>query len=74
MCSQEKGEAMVQDLLQTSPLGLRLTKQGLNMSIDAGSLEAATTMEDRQQAIMLMSPDFTEGVRAFIEVSAGRKD
>ncbi|HYW93012.1 MAG TPA: enoyl-CoA hydratase-related protein [Gammaproteobacteria bacterium] len=61
------GEALVADMLATSPLGLRLTKEGLNMSVDAPSLEAAVAMEDRQQILCAASGDFREGVDAFLD-------
>ncbi len=55
------------EMLTTSPLGLRLTKECLNMSVDAGSLEAAVAMEDRNQILCAQTEDFGEGVRAFLE-------
>jgi len=61
------GEVMVADLLNASPLGLRLTKECMNFSTDAPSLEAAVAMEDRNQILCAQGPDFQEGVRAFIE-------
>lgn len=54
------------EMLTTSPLGLRMTKECLNMSIDAGSLEAAIAMEDRNQILCAQTEDFSEGVRAFL--------
>jgi enoyl-CoA hydratase/carnithine racemase len=54
-------------MLTTSPLGLRLTKEALRMSLDAPSLESAIAMEDRNQILAATSPDFGEGVRAFFE-------
>jgi len=57
----------IDDLLRTSPLGLRLTKECLNMSVDAGSMEAAVAMEDRNQVLTTKTQDFGEGVAAFIE-------
>jgi len=53
-------------MLNTSPLGLNMTKEGLNFSIDAPSLEAAVAMEDRQQAMMVRSGDFEAGIAAFL--------
>ena len=35
--------------------------------IDAGSLEAAIAMEDRNQVLCSRSEDFNEGIRAFLE-------
>ena len=57
----------VADLLAASPLGLRLTKECLNMNIDAPSLESAIALEDRNQILTVQSADFSEGVRAFRE-------
>jgi enoyl-CoA hydratase/carnithine racemase len=55
------------DLLRTTPLGLRLSKEALNASLDMGSLEAVVAMEDRNQVLCARSKDFTEGIRAFLE-------
>lgn len=57
----------VEAMLNASPTGLRLSKECLNMSVDAGSLEAAIAMEDRNQVLCSRSDDFQEGLRAFIE-------
>jgi len=60
-------QSYIDDLLRTSPLGLRLTKECLNISVDAGSIEAAVAMEDRNQVLTTKTLDFAEGVAAFIE-------
>ena len=57
----------IDEMLTTSPLGLRLTKECLNMSVDAGSLEAAVAMEDRNQILCAQTRDFAEGIGAFLE-------
>ncbi|MBN9557628.1 MAG: enoyl-CoA hydratase/isomerase family protein [Alphaproteobacteria bacterium] len=57
----------IDEMLATSPIGLRLTKECLNMSVDAGSLEAAVAMEDRNQILASQSDDFREGISAFLE-------
>jgi enoyl-CoA hydratase/carnithine racemase len=44
-----------------------LSKECLNMSVDAGSLEAVIAMEDRNQVLCSRSEDFNEGIRAFLE-------
>jgi enoyl-CoA hydratase len=62
-----EGEALVAEMLLTTPLGLRLTKECLNHSIDAGGLEAAIAMEDRNQILCAQGEDFREGVAAFLE-------
>jgi len=59
--------ALAAEILRNSPLGVRLTKECLNMTIDAGSLEQAIAMEDRNQILCTRSDDFGEGVRAFLE-------
>lgn len=58
------------EMLTTSPLGLRLTKECLNMSVDAGSLEAAIAMEDRNQILCSQTADSKEGIAAFLEKRA----
>ncbi|HSD11132.1 MAG TPA: enoyl-CoA hydratase-related protein [Candidatus Binatia bacterium] len=55
------------DIVRNSPLGVKLTKECLNMSLDAGSLEQVIAMEDRNQILCTRSEDFREGVRAFLE-------
>ena len=57
----------IEEMLTTSPMGLRMTKEGLNMGVDAGSLEAAMAVENRNQLLCLHSPDAREGMRAFLE-------
>jgi enoyl-CoA hydratase/carnithine racemase len=60
-------EPIVEAMLTASPVGLRLSKECLNMSVDAGSLEAAIAMEDRNQVLCSRSEEFNEGIRAFLE-------
>lgn len=62
-----EAEAFAQDMLQATPLGLRLTKDGLNHSIDAGGLEAVMAIEDRNQMLTANDPNFREGIAAFME-------
>ena len=57
----------VDAMMTASPVGLRLSKECLNMSVDAGSLEAVIAMEDRNQVLCSRSEDFNEGIRAFLE-------
>lgn len=58
---------LVDEMLDTVPLALRLTKDCLNHNIDAHGLRAAIAMEDRNQILSTRGPDFGEGVRAFLE-------
>jgi enoyl-CoA hydratase/carnithine racemase len=60
----EAGWAMAGDMLRGSPLGLRMTKETLNLVIDAPSLEAALTLEDRQQVMLIATQDHEEAVAA----------
>lgn len=50
-----------------SPMGLRLTKACLNVSVNASSLEAALTMEDRNQILCTVSSDFRDGINTLLE-------
>jgi enoyl-CoA hydratase len=59
--------ALAADMLRNSPLGLRLTKECLKHSLDAGSLEQVIAMEDRNQVLAASSADFREGVVAFLQ-------
>ena len=56
----------IDDMLAASPLGLRMTKECLNHSIDAPSLEAAVAMEDRTQILCTQTNDVREAVAAFL--------
>jgi len=60
----------IDDLLHASPMGLRMTKEGLAMAIDASSLESAMAIENRNQLMTAKSPNFAEGMRAFMEKRA----
>jgi enoyl-CoA hydratase len=64
---EEAAQPYLEDLLHASPLGLRLTKECLNMSVDASSIEAVVAMEDRNQILCTVSSDFLEGIDAFLE-------
>ena len=67
----------VEAMMNASPVGLRLSKECLNMSVDAGGIEAVIAMEDRNQVLCSRSEEFDEGIRAFLEsasrsISSGR--
>jgi enoyl-CoA hydratase len=62
-----EAQGFVDDMLNATPLGLRLTKEALNHAIDAQGLEAAIAMEDRNQILCSADGDFPEGVSAFLE-------
>ena len=62
-----EAQRLVDDLLATSPLGLRLSKECLNASLDTGSMEAVVAMEDRNQILCAQTSDFREGIVAFLQ-------
>jgi enoyl-CoA hydratase len=76
VCEPEAIEAaateLVTELLRANPLALGLTKQGIQSSLSAATLEAAVEVEDRQQAMLVNMPDFRARVRAFLAKLKGR--
>lgn len=64
---EEAVKPYLDEMLATTPQGLRLTKEGLNMAIDAQSLEAAMAIENRNQLLCAGTQDFREGMTAFLE-------
>lgn len=65
-------DGLVEDMLAASPLGLRLTKDGLNLAIDAAGLEQVVALEDRQQILCTYQPDFENALARFREKKAGQ--
>ena len=61
-----RGLALADEMLATSPHGLRLSKQALSLNIDAQSLDAAMAIEDRQQVILSATEDHREALTAFL--------
>jgi enoyl-CoA hydratase/carnithine racemase len=60
-------QSYIDEMLTTSPIGLRMTKEGLSLAVDAPSLEAAMAIENRNQLMCARTQDFAEGMRAFLE-------
>jgi enoyl-CoA hydratase len=60
------GRLYAQEMLAASPAGLMLTKDCLNTNLDAGSLENALAVEDRNQVICAMAGDNTRAVHEFL--------
>jgi enoyl-CoA hydratase/carnithine racemase len=60
-------DRLAREMVETSPLGLSLTKECIGASIDAASIESAIAMEDRNQALCVRSGYLAEGARAFAE-------
>jgi enoyl-CoA hydratase/carnithine racemase len=67
---ESAAQLFVDDMLRTSPLGLRLTKDGINLGVDANSLDAAMAVEDRQQTLLSLTEDAGEAVAAFFSKRA----
>ena len=60
------GRQLAQDMLKTSTLALKLTKEGLNAAVDASSLEQVVALEDRGQIICTSSGLFEKGAASFL--------
>lgn len=60
------------EMARNSPFGLRLTKQGLQDNVDAGSLEAAITLENRNQVLCSRTEDMAAAVQAFVTKQPAR--
>jgi enoyl-CoA hydratase/carnithine racemase len=58
---------LAENMLHKSPLGLRMTKQAINLSMDSPSLETIIQIENRGQILCSMSNDVMEGLKAFYE-------
>lgn len=65
----ETANELVQEMLAMSPVGLRLTKDGLAMAQETGSLATVMALEDRGQS-MCFDAFMKEGVAAFREKRA----
>ena len=58
---------IAENLLKKSPLGLRMTKEAINLSLDSPSLETIMQLENRSQMLCSTSADILEGINAFFE-------
>ncbi len=63
----EEAMKIAKNMLGKSVLGLRLTKQALNINIDAPSLESAIELENQTQMVASQSHDTREASLAFYE-------
>ena len=64
---EAEARQLADEMLNATPLALRLTKDCMNHNIDAPGLRAAIAMEDRNQVLCTRGGDFNEGIRAFLE-------
>jgi enoyl-CoA hydratase/carnithine racemase len=58
---------LAEEMLSKSPLGLRMTKEAINLSLDAPSLATMVDIENHHQMLCSVSKDVMEGVQAFLE-------
>ncbi len=58
---------LADEMLTKSPLGLRFTKEAINLSLDSPSLETISQLENRAQIICASSKDVAEAFQAFFE-------
>lgn len=63
-------DALIADLLRTSPAGLRKTKETIEMTLRSDDLDAVMKMEEHTQMICFQGPDFAEAMAAFAEKRA----
>lgn len=66
----DAGLSLAGEMIANAPMGLALTKQALNINIDAPSIDAAFAIEDRQQVMLSESEDHREAMTAFVEKRA----
>ena len=48
---------LAENMAAKEPLGLRMTKEAININIDAAGLEACLQMEDRNQVMLILAKD-----------------
>ncbi|MHA1489715.1 MAG: enoyl-CoA hydratase/isomerase family protein [Promethearchaeota archaeon] len=58
---------LAKEMLHKSPLGLRLTKEAINLSLNSPSLTNAINLDNRAQTICSVSKDMVEAAQAFYE-------
>jgi len=56
---------LAKNLLAKSPLGLRMTKEAINLTLDAPSLETMIQLENRTQVVCSSSKDAVTGATSF---------
>lgn len=63
----ESALEIAEELLSKSPLGLRMTKQAINLTLDSPSLETMIQFENRGQVLSGSSEDIWEAFYAYME-------
>ena len=62
---EKAGDQMAKDMLKLGVMGLEMSKQGLNASLSASSLETQIMLEDRQQILVSYDGEFIARVKDF---------
>lgn len=62
---ESAGAQMAKEMLSLGVMGLELSKQGLNASMQASSLDTQVMLEDRQQIMVSYEGEFTKRIAAF---------
>lgn len=60
----ETAEQIARVMTGKNPLGLRMTKEAININMDAGGLEACLQMEDRNQMMLAFGMHMDQGKKA----------
>jgi len=63
----KEGVNLAEELIKKSPLGLRMTKQAINLSLDSPSLENILQYENSSIVLSFSSKDVNEASSAFFE-------
>ena len=63
----ESAHLIAEELLTKSPLGLKITKQSVNLSLDSPSLETILQLENYGIVLSFTSKDMNEGSAAFMQ-------
>ena len=63
----EAADALLADLLRTSPDGLRKTKETIELTLHINDLQSVMKLEEHAQHLCMQGPDFTEAITAFSE-------
>ena len=61
----DSGMELAKNLLAKSPLGLRMTKEAINLTLDSPSLETMIQLENRTQVVCSSSKDAVTGGTSF---------
>lgn len=64
---EKAGRALAGEMLKATPLGLRRTKETLNLALKLSELEAVIDLEEHTQLGCMQGGDFEEAMKAFIE-------